>query len=323
MATASLKLWCLVSCALVLAMACHGLQVGYYSKTCPRAEALVRAEVKKALRANPGVGAGLIRMLFHDCFVKGCDASVLLDPTAANPQPEKLGAPNNPSLRGYEVIDAAKSAIEKACPGTVSCADIVAFAGRDASYLLSGAKISFHMPAGRLDGRKSLASETLTFLPGPFSNLSSLVSAFAAKGLSAEDMVVLSGAHSIGRSHCSSFVQDRLASQSDISMPLASFLRRRCPASPAGSNDPTVRQDVVTPHALDNQFYRNVLARRVLFTSDATLLSSPETGRMVRANARFAGSWEKKFAKAMVKMAAIGVKTGGDGEIRRSCRLVN
>jgi peroxidase len=89
---------------------------------------------------------------------------------------------NNPSLRGYEVIDVAKSAVEKACPGTVSCADIVAFAGRDASYLLSNSKVSFHMPAGRLDGRKSLASETGRFLPGPSSNLSRLVSAFAGKG---------------------------------------------------------------------------------------------------------------------------------------------
>jgi peroxidase len=70
MASSSFKLWCLVSCALVLATACHGLQVGYYRNTCPKAEALVRAEVKKAVRANPGIGAGLIRMLFHDCFVE-------------------------------------------------------------------------------------------------------------------------------------------------------------------------------------------------------------------------------------------------------------
>ena len=317
------KLAILISCTLLLATACQGLQVGYYHRTCPNAEALVRAQVKKAVRADAGFGAGLIRMLFHDCFVEGCDASVLLDPTPANPQPEKLGAPNNPSLRGYEVVDAAKAAVERACPGVVSCADILAFAARDASYLLSHARVSFHVPAGRLDGRRSVANDTLLFLPGPSSNLTTLVSGFAAKGLSAEDMVVLSGAHSIGRSHCSSFVPDRLASPSNIGAPLASFLRRRCPASPTTGNDPTVVQDFVTPRKLDNQYYRNVLAHRVLFTSDAALLTAQGTGRMVRANARFPASWEKDFARAMVKMAAIDVKGRGLGEVRRNCRFVN
>ncbi|KQK14988.1 hypothetical protein BRADI_1g19980v3 [Brachypodium distachyon] len=332
------KLAILISLALLSSLAafhCHALQVGYYRDTCPNAETLVRAHIKKALRSDPGNGAGLIRMLFHDCFVNGCDASVLLDPTQTNPRPEKLGAPNNPSLRGYEAIDAAKSALELACPGVVSCADVVAFAARDASYLLSHGRVSFLVPAGRLDGRVSRENDT-QFLPGPSSNLTTLVGSFAAMGMSVEDLVVLSGAHSIGRSHCSSFVQDRLNASSssspapaaDMSAPLASFLRRRCPASVpvAGVKDPTVAQDVVTRDVLDNQFYRNVLARRVLFASDAALLEEVDAGRMVRANARFPASWERKFARAMVKMAAIGVKGpqgDGRGEVRRNCRLVN
>ena len=131
---------------------------------------------------------------------------MLLDPTPANPQPEKLSPPSFPSLRGFEVIDAAKDAVEKACPGTVSCADIVAFAARDAAYFLSRFYVKIDMPAGRLDGRVSIASRTLDFLPAPTFNLSLLVGSFAAKGLGVEDMVVLAGAHTVGRSHCSSFV---------------------------------------------------------------------------------------------------------------------
>uniref|UniRef100_A0ACD5XQB6 Uncharacterized protein n=1 Tax=Avena sativa TaxID=4498 RepID=A0ACD5XQB6_AVESA len=277
MASASLKLSIALTCALLLSSACHGLEIGYYKKSCPRVEAIVRDEVKKFVYKNAGIGAGLIRMFFHDCFVQGCDGSVLLDPTPANPQPEKLSPPNFPRLRGFEVIDAAKDAVEKACPGVVSCADIIAFAGRDAAYFLSRLTVKINMPAGRRDGRISNFTEALQNLPSPFFNITQLIASFSAKGLDAEDMVVLSGAHTIGVSHCSSFVSDRLAVPSDINAALASVLRRQCPANPTLANDPTVNQDVVTPNALDNQYYKNVLAHKVLFTSDAALLTTPAT----------------------------------------------
>jgi peroxidase len=248
---------------------------------------------------------------------------VLLDPTPANPQPEKLAPPNNPSLRGFEVIDAAKTAVEAACPGVVSCADIVAFAARDASFFLSNSRVSFDMPSGRLDGRYSNASRTLDFLPPPKFNLGQLVANFAAKGLSVEDMVVLAGSHTVGRSHCSSFVPDRLAVPSDIDPSFAATLRGQCPASPSSGNDPTVVQDVETPNKLDNQYYKNVLAHKGLFTSDASLLTSPATMKMVLDNANIPGWWEDRFQKAMVKLAAVEVKTGGNGEVRRNCRAVN
>ncbi|CAL5061399.1 unnamed protein product [Urochloa decumbens] len=302
------------------------LEVGYYNDKCGYhvdVEAIVRKHVSSF---DNGMKAGLIRLFFHDCFIRGCDASILLDPTSDNQQPEKFGIPNFPSMRGYEVIDAAKAELEVACPSTVSCADIVAFAARDASFFLSGGAIDIAMPAGRYDGNVSLASETLPNLPPPFAGLQQLEKMFADKGLDAFDMVTLSGAHSIGRSHCSSFARDRLppsAAASDMDPAFAAGLQINCTSSASGRGDNTVVEDYETPDVLDNQYYQNVLDRKVLFTSDAALTTKDMTNNLVRVYAIFPWLWQQKFEEAMVKMSRIEIKTAATGEIRRTCRVVN
>jgi len=67
--------------------------------------------------------------------VKGCDGSVLLDDTPTM-LGEKLALSNINSLRSFEVVDEVKEALEKACPGVVSCADIIIMASRDAVALV-------------------------------------------------------------------------------------------------------------------------------------------------------------------------------------------
>ncbi|CAL9074756.1 unnamed protein product [Musa acuminata var. zebrina] len=155
------------------------LSVGYYTETCPQAEAAVMEAVKRATANDNTVPAALLRMHFHDCFVRGCDASVLLN-SKGNNTAEKDGPPNI-SLHAFYVIDNAKKAVEKLCPGVVSCADILALAARDAVALSGGPK--WEVPKGRKDGRVSKASES-TQLPAPTLDFSQLKQIFSQRGLS-------------------------------------------------------------------------------------------------------------------------------------------
>ena len=67
-------------------------------------------------------------------FLKGCDGSILIDTVGSNVS-EKEAGPNQ-TVRGFEIIDEAKAKLESACPGVVSCADIIALATRDALSLV-------------------------------------------------------------------------------------------------------------------------------------------------------------------------------------------
>ncbi|XP_057866574.2 peroxidase 5 [Cryptomeria japonica] len=322
----------LTSLLIITTMACYicsvyaqanGLKVGYYRHKCPQAESIIKRTVSKALKEDPTLVAPLIRMHFHDCFVRGCDGSILIDSTPDN-KAEKESPANFPSLRGFEVIDEAKREIEAICPQVVSCADIIAFAARDSAS--KAGKMNWRVPAGRKDGRISKEEDIIGNLPPPSFNVQELTDIFEKKGLSQEDMVTLSGAHSIGVSHCSSF-RDRLyhfnntgAADPTLDFQLAQRLRLTCP--PADTPDPTVALEGTTPTRLDNRYYTQLYRKRGLLTSDQTLLSTPSTRNMVKSNVVNPSSWRNKFGESMVKMGSIDVLTGSAGEIRKNCRIV-
>ncbi|XP_059428981.1 peroxidase 60-like [Corylus avellana] len=166
---------------------CYGeLQMGFYRGKCGflDVETIVASVVKAKFFGDPTIAAALIRMQFHDCFVNGCDASILLDGSSS----EKT-APPNLSVRGYDVIDAVKDQVEKFCPGVVSCADIISMAIRDVVFLSGGGK--YNVQTGRRDGFVSLASNV--DLPSPTLSVAESIAAFARKGLTDTDMVYLLG----------------------------------------------------------------------------------------------------------------------------------
>lgn len=299
--------------------------------------------------------------------MQGCDGSVLLDSTANNTA-EKDAKPNR-TLRGFSFIERVKAAVEKACPDTVSCADLLALMARDAVWLVSTASVHtivwhfitvrvyreivltallvgcfvrthahtqskgpfWAVPLGRRDGRVSISNETKQ-LPPPTGNFTKLTQLFAAKNLDTKDLVVLSAGHTIGTSHCFSF-SDRLynftgldnARDIDPTLDLAYMarLRGKCPS--LDDNTTLVEMDPGSFKTFDLGYFANVAKRRGLFHSDGALLTDPTTRAYVLRHAT--GGYKEEFfadfAASMLKMGAVDVLTGSQGEIRKKCNVVN
>lgn len=249
---------------------------------------------------------------------------MLLDDSPAV-RSEKNAAPNNNSARGFPVVDEIKAALEHACPGIVSCADILALAAEISVELAGGPY--WRVMLGRRDATTA-NFEGADNLPGPTDALGVLREKFASLGLDDTDFVALQGAHTIGRAQCR-FVQDRLAEQPDpaLDREFLSALRQFCPAS-AGVDERLNNLDPATPDAFDNSYYVNILRNRGLLRSDQAMLSAPDGAAAATAPivGRFADSqadFFRSFATAMIKMGNIAPLTADMGEVRRHCRVVN
>ncbi|XP_019057021.1 PREDICTED: peroxidase 44-like [Tarenaya hassleriana] len=226
------------------------LEFGFYDRTCPQAESII-ATVVSSFSSDRSITAALLRMHFHDCFVTGCDASLLIDSIPGRPS-EKDAGPNL-SVRGYEIIDEAKRQLEAKCPATVSCSDIIALATRDSVKLAGGP--TYLVPTGRRDGFTS--NPEVVDLPGP-------------------------------------------------TIPYI-----------------YIYIYLLTPLTVDNGLYIESLRQRAILRIDQSLALDVSTRAFVLSFASSNTLFARRFTQAMVKMGTIGVLTGNEGEIRRSCRVFN
>ncbi|CAA7405230.1 unnamed protein product [Spirodela intermedia] len=303
------------------------LEIDLYRSSCPTAEEIIFGGVQRAVAGDPRMAASLLRLHFHDCFVNGCDGSVLLDDSPAFAG-EKTAGPNANSLRGFEVVDGIKLELEASCPGIVSCADILAVAARDAVALLGGP--TWDAELGRRDSLTASKSAANKNIPGPNSDLRALVDRFNRLGLSPRDMVALSGGHTIGNARCSSF-SSRLKGSPPGGAAVVpgagevGFLDSLQQLCDGGNSTALAHLDLVTPVAFDNQYYTNLLNGVGLLSSDQVLVAGGD-GQVLAIVEDYAAdpmAFFQDFKAAMVKMGRLRAPAGAAGEVRRNCRVVN
>ncbi|KAK9049215.1 hypothetical protein SSX86_031818 [Deinandra increscens subsp. villosa] len=292
------------------------LSANFYARTCPNFRSVITRAVNTAVRNEARMGASLLRLHFHDCFVNGCDASVLLDDTA-NFTGEKTAGPNSNSIRGFNVIDTIKTQLESQCPGVVSCADILSAAARDSVVALRGP--GWNVLFGRRDSTTASLSGANSNLPSPASSLSTLISSFSNLGFTANEMIALSGAHTIGQARCTVF-RNRLYNDNNINASFAATLTPNCPTS-GGDNNLSPLDSSAT--SFDNRYYSDLINQKGLLHSDQELFNGGSADAQVRTYSSNSATFFRDFASAMVKMSNLSPLTGSSGQVRTNCRKTN
>ncbi|CDP06722.1 unnamed protein product [Coffea canephora] len=297
------------------------LQLNYYSESCPRAEEIIKEQVINLYHKHGNTAISWLRNIFHDCMVKSCDASLLLD-NAPGMESEKNSA-RSFGMRNFKYINTIKQALESECPGTVSCADIVALSARDGVVLLGGPEIE--MKTGRKDSKVSHAADVDSLIPNHNDSMSSVLSRFQSVGIDAEGTVALLGGHSVGRIHCINFV-DRLYPNADPTLNPAhvEYLKRRCPSP---KPDPKAveysRDDLATPMVLDNLYHKSILDGKGLLIVDQELASDPLTSPFVQKMAADNDYFHDQFSRALLILSENNPLLNDEGEIRKDCRFAN
>ncbi|KAF8041390.1 hypothetical protein BT93_A0098 [Corymbia citriodora subsp. variegata] len=296
------------------------LQWDFYNKTCPDVEKYVKEQIELYAKQDKTLAPKFIRILYADCFIKGCDASFLLD----GPDSEKTAAANSALLGApLDVIDKIKEVLEQNCPGVVSCADIINLAARDAVVWTGGT--SYPVPTGRRDGNSSTAASV--DLPLSAVPWSSVVPYFQARGLDVLDLTTLLGGHSLGRTGCV-FISDRLydfnkTGQPDPSMDpsLLVQLREQCPQN--STNHVYLNPDTGENYTLGDTFYHRVLTHRAVLGIDQQIAAHNDSYQIAEKFDASFDDFKKNFGRSMTRMGFAHLLPGDQGEIRKNCRVVN
>ncbi|CAM6008249.1 unnamed protein product [Sphagnum balticum] len=294
------------------------LQYGYYDTTCPDAEEIARTALHLYFTTDLTSPASILRVSFHDCQVQGCDASIMLE--SGNGITSELESGSNFGIRRLDIIDGVKATLEKACPNTVSCADIIAMAGREAVAFTGGPRID--IPLGRRDSTFASAAEATASLPAATISVDQFIALFAGYGMTLSESVAILGAHTLGVGHCKSFA-NRLQAGSDppLGPIFGAQLRTTCIGD--GITNLAFVPNDLTNVVFDSQYFKDTNNGRGLFTIDAELPLDSRTALIEQTFANDEQAFFDAMISAYVKMTSSRVLTGDQGQIRQNCRMVN
>ncbi|XP_074310343.1 peroxidase 57-like [Silene latifolia] len=305
-----------------------GLEVGFYNKRCPDKKIdiqdIIESIVAEHFYKDRTTLPAFLRMQFHDCFVNGCDASILIYGSST----ERVHAANA-GVREYDFLDNLKATVESICPDTVSCADLIAIA--TATVLKLGGGPNYPVETGRKDGSRSNAGDVK--LPRPSVNVPQSFEFFKAKGFSLEEMVALLGCHTVGIAHCGTFQNRLYPGNAEFDPNMDESLRwkliEKCPQYETSTEAVLLDQggggyaNYYSNDKFDVSFFHQILQQRGVLTIDQALARDPSTAGIVASFANDQGLFNAKLAQAMRKLQAVDVLTGLNGNIRKVCSKFN
>jgi peroxidase len=178
-------------------------------------------------------------------------------------------------------------------------------------FTQSGGK-PYHVPLGRLDSLEPASWSSVNEIPLHSFNVDQLIASFSSRNLDERDLVVLSGAHTIGGARCTS-----IASRFPEDTEFVRRMRINC----TNSDDANMLQDldVTTPSELDNKYHQNLLNGTGVLTSDVQLLLNDATLGYVNNFADNEWHFWNQFANSMTKMGMLRGPQGNVGHVRYSC----
>ncbi|KAJ4748385.1 Peroxidase [Rhynchospora pubera] len=297
------------------------LALNFYKESCPQAEEIIKTQVQLLYKLHKNTAFSWLRNIFHDCAVQSCDASLLLDSTRRSVSEKEMD--RSFGMRNFKYIETIKEAVERECPGVVSCADILVLSARDAIVEIGGPFIP--LKTGRRDGRKSRAPLLEQYLPDHNDSISSVLDKFSAIGIDTPGVVALLGSHSVGRTHCTKLVH-RLYPEVDLNInpDHVPHMLKKCPDPvPNPKAVQYVRNDRGTPMKLDNNYYRNILDDKGLLQVDHDLAHDKRTRPVVKKMAQNQNYFFREFARALQILSENNPLTGDKGEIRKRCKVAN